>query len=160
MATKKVSPVYALACSRREFGYGHIILHVHELFTNGGNGTTIKLSCQVGGNIQSKSYSWVHGLWNNYETINTQTLHQGYLLMRRADKVLEKLYQEKGSPQTFAEYAVRVLQALGVRRVSVNSMINAGYQDLAALPKFDSRLEQDALQNALLSMENELLGVC
>lgn len=163
MANRKANTKYALACSRVEHGYGHIIVHVHDLFENGGNGTTIKIACQVGGEhsrVNLKSYAWKHGISNGYDTINTQTAHQGYLLMRRADKALDKVYDEAGSPKTFAEYAVRVLRALGIRKVSVNPKINAGYQDLDKLPKFDSTRDHDELLNTLLNMENELIGTC
>lgn len=157
MATRKPSPVYAYVSVSREYGYGHVNIHVHELF--GYSNGTLKVSCQTGGTSgQDGSYAWEHGISSDFSVIGPHALKQGYLLMRRVAHEMDKAAKAQGYPETFAEYALRVLRAAGVRKVYVNSRVNVGVSGkVTDLPCYDPRKQGDALRDIIGSLEASVL---
>lgn len=154
--TRRENPAYAFANASFSHGYGHVTIHVYELFGYGR--ATLKISCQTGGSSSEGSYAWEHGLSNDYSVIELDTLKRGCTLMRRVERLLAKDREELGEPQTFAEYALRVLQATGIRQVHLNTKVNAGfYGAIKDLPSFSPNHPQ--LQTELQAMEQKLLSM-
>ncbi len=158
MATKKENPVYGFANATYSHGYGHVTIHIYELL--GYNGGTLKITCQSGGESgRGETYAWDYGVSNDYSVMKLNALKMGYSLMRRVNRLMDKEYTDNGSPANFAEFAVRVLRAAGIRRVHVKSPINAGYcGDVKDLPRFDPLRDGDALFNTLRAMELDIIG--
>ncbi|WP_157644049.1 hypothetical protein [Burkholderia ubonensis] len=158
MATRirKVNPVYATATATvNHHGYGHITIHVYELMCY--RGGTLKISCQSGGSSPG-TYAWEHGVSNDYSVLGTEALKKGYYLMLRIGRLLEKERSEHGSPRNFAEYAVRVLRAAGVRKIHLLPGVNPGYiGDAQALPSLDPRKQGDLLTENLRLMEEKII---
>lgn len=157
MAARKKDEIYAYARGVFEGNFGHLNIHVHEMFGYGS--TTLKISCQTGGlSGQINSYAWEHGLSNDYSVLGLDTLKRGYLAMRRADRLLCAMRNDRGYPETFADYAIRVLQAFGVRRVYVNPRVNGGISgQVTDLPCFSPIKDYDALREALYALESDLV---
>jgi hypothetical protein len=159
MATRirKVNPVYATATATTGHGYGHITIHVYEMF---GGGATLKIRCQSGGTSQGETYAWEHGLSNDYSVLGVHTLKKGYWLMRRISRSLEKERNENGSVHDFAEYALRVLRAAGVRKIHLLPGVNPGYiGDHQTLPSLDPIKQGDLLLENLKLMEQKIISV-
>lgn len=157
--TRRNDPVHGFANASYNHGYGHVNIHVYELF--GYSRGTLKISCQSGGNTsEGETYGWEHGISNDYSVIGINTLKQGYLLMRRVERLLEKERTDRGAPENFADYALRVLRAAGVRKVHINAGVNAGfYGDKKDLPTFDPLKQGDALYNELRAMELKIISM-
>jgi hypothetical protein len=74
--------------------------------------------------------------------------------MRRVKRVLDKAYDENGSPADFAEYTLRVLRAAGIRKVHLHPGVNSRYHgDEKELPGFDPVKQGDILLNELRAIE-------
>lgn len=158
MAKKSESRVYAYAGLTHDHGFGHINVHVYEMFGYGQ--ATLKLSCQTGSSSPStevRSYAWKCGVSNDYEVVGLAVLKKGYFLMRRIENQLEKVRRERGRPESFGEYVVEVLRAAGVRKLYVNDQIGRPVSNHEAFPCFDPLREGDDARNVLIAMENELL---
>lgn len=157
MASKKQNPVYAHIRASVEYNYGHINVHCYELF--GWNGPTLKISCQTGGSEKSVSYAWQHGLSDDFSVIGMNACRLGYLLLRKISKRLKEVEDEHGSPTSFADYAVRVLQAAGIRRVYMTPGINGSISGaITDLPCADPRKDGDSLRAGLLALEESLVS--
>ncbi|WP_157641910.1 hypothetical protein [Burkholderia ubonensis] len=158
MATRmrKTNPVYATATATVNRDYGHITIHVYELMPY--RGGTLKISCQSGGSSRDETYAWEHGVSNDYSVLGMDALKKGYWLMRKVSRQLEKDREELGSPRNFAEYAVRVLRAAGVRKIHLLPGVNPGYVgDVQTLPSLDPRKQGDLLTENLRCMEEKIL---
>ncbi len=161
---KKENPVnaFARASHDRSSRFGHLTIHVHELF--GWNGATLKISCQSGGDIGEPwetTYAWQHGLANDYSVLKIHELQKGYYLMRRIEKHLAKQALEFGPIKTFAEYAVRVLVGATVPVVHVLETLNGTLPpsvEIKDLPGFDPQRDQEALLAAFDRMEKDLIA--
>lgn len=161
MSSKK-NLVHAIAIARLEHGYGHIYVNIYEML--GYNGGTIKISCQMGGSsIPNRgSYAWEHGLSNDYSSIQIPALKAGLSVMKKIARSADAYYisdRDSGHEvKSFAEYATRILQSAGVRKVYVNSKVNAGYSKLEDLPCYHPLRESDPLISVLFGMEQELVA--
>lgn len=157
MASKKENRVYAHISASYNHGYGHINIHVYELF--GYNGGTLKISCQSGGSSASEgqTYAWEHGVSNDYSVIGLNTLKQGYWLMRRISNQLKKFNEDQGYPETFAEYSLRVLRAAGIRRAHVMRGVNMRGQEVKTLPMFDPLKQGDLLLAEIQNLEQSII---
>jgi hypothetical protein len=159
MATRirKVNPVYATATATSQNGYAHIYIYVYEMF---GRGVTLKISCQAGGSSHGETYAWDHGLSNDYSVIGLDSLKKGYWTMRAIARALEKERSENGSARDFAEYAVRVLRAAGIRKIHLLPGVNPGYiGDHQKLPSLDPIKQGDLLLENLKLMEQKIISV-
>ncbi|GBG14340.1 lipid kinase [Novimethylophilus kurashikiensis] len=154
---KRENPVYAYVRASQAHGYGHIYIDCFELF--GYSGPTLRLSCQMGGESHTTSYAWEFGLSNDYGVIGEYACHKGYLLMRRANRVLKELNDTVGYSANFANYAVRALQAAGVRKVYFNDNLRGeiGGKGVKELPCLDTKREPDLLEKAIFDMESTLI---
>jgi len=158
MTTRKrnPNPVYAVASAKHEYGYGHVTIHIHELF--GGRSGTLKIDCQSGGTSPGETYGWKHGLCA-HDVLGVEALRNGYWLMRRVKKILDKQYHEQGAPANYAEYALRVLRAAGIRKVYIRPGLNSTYRgEEKDLPCFDPTKQGDALLEELRSMEQAIIS--
>jgi hypothetical protein len=160
MATRirKANPVYATASAVMSSNgeYGHINIHVYEMF---GRGATLKISCQSGGVEPRETYAWKHGLSNDYSVMGVETLKKGYWLMRSIERKMEKKRDEEGPVRSFADYALRVLQAAGVRKVHLLPGVNPGHVDLQTLPFQDPLKQSDLLHDNLRAMEQKIISM-
>lgn len=158
MRKDKVKP-YAFVSASVNHGYGHLYVRLYDMF-NMSSSATYAAQCQTGGHSreQLKSYAWQHGLSNDLALSDTGTLKTAYYLSRRVDRGMNEAYNQYGSPQTFAEYALRFLRACEIRTVHVNTVLNAGYTELTTLPTFDAICEGDSLRNLIHALEGELLS--
>lgn len=160
MATRvKKTQVYAFAQATADVsGYGHVVLHVYELF--GYSGGTLKISCQSGGTCSSgETYAWEHGVSNDHSVLGLYTLKKGYLLMKRIATQLKKLEEERGRVVDFTDFAMRVLMAAGVAVVYVNRTVNARVTgSIKDLPNLAVRKDYDQLTDALRSLEQEIIN--
>jgi hypothetical protein len=157
MATRnrKTDTVYGVARGRHEHGYGHVTIHVYGLF---GSNATLMLDCQSGGTAHGETYGWKHGLTPSHSVLGVHELHKGYLLMRRMKKELDKVYEADGSPGNFAEYAMRVLRAAGIRKVHMHPGVNSRFfGDELALPSYDPVRQGDILLHELRMVEQAVI---
>lgn len=159
MAAKTESRVYALARATHQHGYGHLTVYVYELF--GYASPTLKISCQAGGNAaRRRTYAWEFGLSNGNGVLKGEACRLGYLLMRRIDKALAELEAVRGQPDSFAEYAARVLYGAGVSKAYVLSGINASIRgEVTDLPCFNPRRKGYLFADALITLETQILGL-
>lgn len=167
MASKKLSEsVHAFARAEydRSSTYGHVHIHVHDLF--GFSGPTLKITCQSGGEFRKpdelSTYGHQHGLSADYSLIKGDALKTGYYLLKRVDAQLNKLASEYGPVKDFADYAVRVLGAIGVRKVHVLEAVNGQMthrMKIEELPTFCSMHDPKELRRTLERMEAALLGM-
>lgn len=158
MATRKrtPNPVYASASARVDNGYGHLTIHIHEAFGSIG---TIKIDCQCGGISPGETYSWKHGVSNDYDVLGVHALHKSFLLMRAMAKKLAQEYTDHGNAKNYAEYALRVLRAAGVRKVYLRPGVNSTfYGDVKTLHPYDPIKQGDMLKNELHNMEQAIIG--
>lgn len=158
MATRKrePNPVYAVALANHERGYGHVRVHIYEAL--GYNNGTLTIQCQTGGGESvGETYGWKHGL-THYDVLRTEGLRRGYWLMRRIDRQLAKMRTDHGTPDNFAEYALRVLRAAGIRKVHVKPGVNTHFiGDEKSLPCFNPIKQGDALFEQLRSLEQAII---
>lgn len=155
----KQDEVYAVASATNAHGYGHLTIHVYNALGHGG--ATLKLDCQAGGTSPGETYSWKHGVWKDYSVLDMETMRRGYLLMRSIRRVLDKLYDEHGSVKNFAEYALRVLRAAGVKQVYLRPGLNSTfYGDATTLKGYRPKADGDALLTELKAMETIVIKSC
>lgn len=167
MASKKL-PEGVHAFARAEYDrsstFGHINIHVHELF--GYSGPTLKITCQSGGEFRKPDelYTYAHqcGLSADYSLIKGEALKTGYYLLKRIDDRLAKAQAEFGREKDFADYAVRVLAAIGVRKVHVLEPVNGqmSYRTkIEELPTFSAIEDRLELRKTFERMEAALLAM-
>jgi hypothetical protein len=161
MATRrprKENTVHAVATAKTNSGYGHVTIHIYDLL--GYNNGTLKIDCQSGGTCPGETYAWAHGVSHDYSVLGETALKNGLTAMRRIKRGMEKERAEHGSPRNFAEYAVRVLRAAGVRRVHLVPGVNAGYYgDVKTLPALDPLKQGDVLFDNLRLMEEKIISM-
>lgn len=165
MAAKKISDeVYAFVRAEhdRSSRYGHVNIHVHELF--GWGGPSLKITCQTGGEYRTNqpnvSYAWDCGLSADYSLIKGEALKRGYFLLQKIERNLRKVDEEYGPAPTFAAYATRVLVAIGLKKVHVLGAVNGTLglgQKIADLPTFEPLADQIELRCAISKLEDSLL---
>lgn len=154
---KKNKP-YAYVFASIAYGYGHVNILVHDLFSY--NGPRLKIGCQTGGQHE-KSYAWEYGLANDYSVIGEEDCHQGYLLLRRMNKVLAQQRDEFGPPATYAEFVIRALHAARIKDVYLNTDKGgrlSGNEGIKGLPLLDSRKHADVIRAEITALEDGLLA--
>lgn len=154
---KGLEKAYAFAMASYEYGYGHVTIHVHELFEYGSS-ATLKISCQTGGTLGG-SYAWQHGLSNDMSVIGLAELKRGSALLQRAAKALSTRYAAEGEPTSFADYALRVLEGMGIHKLHVLESLNSRhYRELSELPTFDLWDDDRDARALLEKMESALIA--
>lgn len=159
MATRKSKSeeVYAVVSATYAHGHGHLTIYVHNAL--GAGGATIKIDSLAGGTAPGQTYAWKHGVWKDYDVIDLKTLRLGYLLMRAMGKKLDKVYDERGTAKNFAEYALRVMRAAGVRQVYMRPGVNSTfYGDVTTLQGYHPVRQYDSLLNELFNMEQAVIA--
>lgn len=158
MATRKSKSeeVYAVANAVHQYGYGHVTIYIHNAL--GFNGGNIKIDCQAGGTSPGETYSWKYGVWKDYDVLDVETLRRGYWLMRAMKRKLDKAYTDHGRAKNYAEFALRVMQAAGVRRVYLRPGINSTFHgDVTTLHGYSPVRNHDALLIELSNMEQAII---
>lgn len=167
MATKRKLPSTVHATARAQFnpngGFGHLTIHVYDLF--GYSGPSLKISCQTTGgpsDSPKESYAWKLGLSSEYEVVGLEALKTGYYLMARIDRELKKMTDEYGRAYTFAEYAARVLRAADIPVVHILEQVNGqlalgrNFTDLEGLSPRNDKVK---IVEAFTRMEKALLAL-
>lgn len=153
---RKPNPVHAYAKAYiGQSQYGHVEIRVFELTPS--DRTTLVISCQTGGCSTDKSYGWKYEVEPAYVTVGTRALHEAYLLMKRLDKRMSEFREKDGYPESFANFALRVLWAAQVPKIHINTALNQGYSKLEDLPTYHPAKGQDDVRQLLLNMEHEVL---
>lgn len=153
---KLENPVYAVVNATTNYGFGHIDVHVYELFNN--TNCTLRITCQAGGHQKVATYAWKNGLSNDFDVLELSVMKRGTQLLRKIANGLYGAAAEVGNPQDFAEYALRILQILRVPAVYVNAPVDKRYSgSYESLPKFHPVKDMDGLLTLLKSMEAAIL---
>lgn len=152
---RKPSPVYASATATVREGYGHVTIEAYEMLTY--RGGTLRIRCQSGGTAPGETYAWEYGVANDYSVLSEEALRRGHLLMRKISRKLKEERDEYGSPTNFADYAMRVLRAAGIRKVHLLPGVNPGYVDVQSLPALNPVRDEELLMGNLRSMELKII---
>lgn len=163
----KQAYAYARLQQDRGSDYGH--MYVEIFLPSSGEYSyrrpdgTIKISCQIGSDINGdeamffKPYAWRYGFDNRFGDGTLDELETAVKTMRKIKQRMDKLYQEIGNPETFADFSQRILIAAGIKSIITEPMLgwgNGGNMSEKELfrvgPGSASRLRE---------MENELITV-
>lgn len=160
MAKKAESRVYAVARATLSNGYGHLEVNVWEMFGYNSQ-ASLRLRCQTGGttgSMRTQSYAWYCGMANNSGVISLPEMEVGIKILRRAKKIEERENETRGEPLDFADFVVRQLQAVGVRKLHIIPGINAGYSGgIENQPTFDPLTDDGPMLEMLRGMEQSLI---
>lgn len=160
------SKIYAVASATADSSttFGHLNITIYELFPYRSS-CSLKITCQMGGfslqDADHKSYGWDYGLSNDYGLTDLYALKEATTIMRRIqNNSIKEEIASSGAferPQTFGEYALRVLRHAGVRRLHINEKVNKGFSTLEDLPVFHVIRNQAAAAALLNAMEQEVI---
>ena len=147
--------MYAIVYATHRYGYGHIIVQVHDFFPFSST-ATLKLSCQTGGSY-SGSYAWNHGIANDLTVVSLREMNHAHPLLRRIARQMDKVATMEGSPECFADYVLRVLHAAKVFKLHVFDEINVAFPDVECTPSFDLRKNPLGARKLIDALEAKLL---
>lgn len=148
--------VHAVVLATRNDGYGHVRVSVYEALGYGH--ATLSISCQTGGTTPG-CYAWKYGVSSRDEVLKTEALKRGFYLMRRIDRLMSEYERERGAPENFGDFVVRVLRAARVPVAYVHTLVNASLRgEVENLPTYKPLQEGDALAVQIQNLVCKLLS--
>lgn len=163
---------YAFVKLYGDRNYGHIEVIIRNIAFSDSiwRSPLIRVTCQIGtsdwGGLAMESqceapYAWHHGIEGQSSAMTLSELEVSVKVMRRLEKKLDKMREELGIPETFSEYASRVIIASGVEVAFINDNFGGSYHcKLEDLPhrKLDHYGEKGKLRSDLAGIEADLIS--